>query len=72
MSTAHSRADRPTQPPPRRTGPAADTAPTAAAGAVQPAASVLTPEILAPAIVVVMGTIMTILDATVAGAGWAG
>jgi EmrB/QacA subfamily drug resistance transporter len=39
--------------------------PSAAPGAGQPAASVLTREILAPAVVVVLGTIMTILDATI-------
>ncbi len=54
-----------------RAGPAAGTAPTAGtassvlADAAEPAAGVLTREILAPAVVVVLGAIMTILDATI-------
>src|SRR5215469_17034082 len=65
MSAAHSHANRPAEPPPRPTGPAADTGQAGSSGAAQPTASVLTREILAPAIVVVLGAIMTILDATI-------
>ena len=65
MSAGHTHVSRPTQPPSGWTGPAADTAQAAAAGAAQPTTSVLTREILAPAIVVVLGSIMTILDATI-------
>jgi hypothetical protein len=67
MSAAHSHANRPAEPPPRRTGPAADTGLAGSSGAAQPTASVLTREILAPAIVVVLGAIMTILPGRLPG-----
>ena len=65
MNTAHSRSARLPEAPAGRAGPAAGTAPAAPAGAAEPPASVLTREILAPAVVVVLGAIMTILDATI-------
>jgi EmrB/QacA subfamily drug resistance transporter len=65
MSAAHSRTPRRPEARAGGAGPAADTAPAAHAGAAEPAASVLTREILAPAVVVVLGAIMTILDATI-------
>ena len=64
-SAAHSRTARLPEARAGRAAPAAGTAPAAPAGPSEPTASVLTREILAPAVVVVLGAVLTILDATI-------